>query len=329
MQKHGSIAFITTPEYRANHPEKVEEFVFRHLYPLCNWFEVRATGRTYSSVMEIVARPINKVDAPLIGMSAKFPVVNEGDLLRWRRTIEQGLTPARPSIQGIIELAYELVEGRLDAIIYLTDWTDVAEISNGAVLRREANVHNVPIASDIDTAAAAMATWSGLIAKAPAAASIFPSRNHVEESPLNGLTVDDKVLVLIAHDRMKLEMCCFVVENDQKIFGEFDYILTTGTTGEWIKRFAVATGRSPREVEKIKCCLPGPYGGDIQIAAAVVKRLCRKVIFLQDPFTSHAHETDIRLFEQAALLLEKAAPNGSKIEIATNVASAKAILGLQ
>jgi methylglyoxal synthase len=123
-------------------------------------------------------------------------------------------------------------------------------------------------------------------------------------------------------------MCCFVVENDRKIFGEFDYILATGTTGKWIKRFALAAGRTPREVEKVRCCLSGPYGGDVQIAAAVVRKLCRKVIFLQDPFTSHAHETDIRLFEQAVLLFERAAVKGVEVELATNVASAKAILGL-
>jgi methylglyoxal synthase len=123
-------------------------------------------------------------------------------------------------------------------------------------------------------------------------------------------------------------MCCFVVENDRKIFGEFDYILATGTTGKWIKRFALAAGRTPREVEKVRCCLSGPYGGDVQIAAAVVRKLCRKVIFLQDPFTSHAHETDIRLFEQAVLLFERAAVKGVEVELATNAASAKAILGL-
>jgi methylglyoxal synthase len=67
----------------------------------------------------------------------------------------------------------------------------------------------------------------------------------------------------------------------------------------------------------------------VQIAAAVVRKICQKVIFLQDPFTSHAHETDIRLFEQAVLLFERTAmAEGVDVELATNLASAKAILGL-
>jgi methylglyoxal synthase len=129
---------------------------------------------------------------------------------------------------------------------------------------------------------------------------------------------------------MKLDMCCFVVEYARKIFDQFDYILATGTTGQWIRKFALAAGRSKEEVEKkIRLCLSGPYGGDVQIAAAVMRRLCRKVIFLQDPFTSHAHETDIRLFEQAVLLFDRVATEGgTEIELATNVASAKDLLGL-
>ena len=329
MQKRGRIAFITTPEYRDKHPGEVEEFAFRYLYPLCNWFEVLSTGRTYGHVMNIVARrPIDDVNRSMIEEGTQFLVDTEEDLLRWQKTIEQGLVQMRPSIQGMIELAFELVEGRLDAIIHLTDWADVAGKPDSMVLRREANVHNVPIASDIHTAATALKTWGSRIVASPMDTSIFPRRKPPEELPLDGLAADNKVLALIAHDQMKLEMCCFVVEHAQKIFGEFDFILATGTTGKWIKRFALACGRSQHEVEKVRCCLSGPYGGDVQIAAAVVKKLCRKVIFLQDPFTSHAHETDIRLFEQAVLLFEQAVLKGLQVELATNVASAEAILGL-
>ncbi|HET9906809.1 MAG TPA: hypothetical protein VFQ23_09215, partial [Anaerolineales bacterium] len=62
MQKLGRIAFITTPEYRDKHPEEIEDFVYRHLYFLCNWFEVLCTGRTYSFVLGIANRSLDQVD---------------------------------------------------------------------------------------------------------------------------------------------------------------------------------------------------------------------------------------------------------------------------
>ena len=36
-----------------------------------------------------------------------------------------------------------------------------------------------------------------------------------------------------------------------------------------------------------------------QIAYAVVRGICQKIVFLQDPTVSHPHDSDIRLFEQA------------------------------
>src|ERR1041385_8020990 len=149
------------------------------------------------------------------------------------------------------------------------------------------------------------------------------------QSPLTDLTENDRVLALIAHDGMKLEMCRFVIEYASEIFNDYDYILATGTTGMWLKQFILAAKRRQHDADKIRCCLSGPKGGDVQIAAAVVKRICRKVIFLQDPFTSHPHETDIRLFEQSVLLFERASQNTNiEIELATNVESAKSILGV-
>jgi methylglyoxal synthase len=329
MQKRGRIAFITTPEYRNKHPEEIEDFICRYLYRLCNSFEVLSTGRTYGHIMNFISRPLDQLDRAAIEEGTQFPIEREVDLLHWRRTIEQGLTPTRPSISGMIELAFDLVEGRLDAVIHLTDWADVAGKPDSMVLRREANVHNVFIASDIHSAISAVGTWTSRLAKLPSTAPIFQHRDPPEELPLKGLAPDHRVLALIAHDNMKLDLCCFMVEHAKQIFDDFDYILATGTTGKWLKKFALAAGRTHNEVNKIRFCLSGPYGGDVQIAAAVVRKICQKVIFLQDPFTSHAHETDIRLFEQAVLLFERTAmAEGVDVELATNLASAKAILGL-
>jgi len=86
-------------------------------------------------------------------------------------------------------------------------------------------------------------------------------------------------------------------------------------------------GKSKADISKIRCCKSGPYGGDVQIAAAVVNGLCKKVIFLQDPHTSHPHEIDIKLFEQAILLFRQVAiSNKINLELATNLESAKVLI---
>jgi methylglyoxal synthase len=331
MQRRPRIAFITTPKYREHHAGLIDTFVYRHLYSLCDAFEVLCTGRTYNDhLLKILDRPLDQVDTRSIESDMHITIDNEDALNRWRSGVRKGLTELLPGIQGMIELTYELVEGRLDAVLHLTDWEDIAGKPDSMVLRREANVHNVPIASDIHTARSFVTTWKSRLARAKTNESIFPQKRAVDyQSPLTHLTENDRVLALIAHDGMKLEMCRFVIEYASEIFNDYDYILATGTTGMWLKQFILAANRSQHDADKIRCCLSGPKGGDVQIAAAVVKRICRKVIFLQDPFTSHPHETDIRLFEQSVLLFERASQNTNiEIELATNVESAKSILGV-
>jgi len=277
-----------------------------------------------------VNRPFSSLNHGKIEADMNIPIRADRDLARWRDIVKMGLVRQLPSIGGMIEITNELVEGRLDAVIHLSDWKDATGKPDSMVLRRESNVHGVPIASDIFTGRALISTWKSLIARKPDKA-VFQERKAPRESPLRGLdeTKCDRVLALIAHDGMKLEMCCFVVRYVQQIFNNYDYVLATGTTGNWLKRFVLAAGRGQHDADKIRCCLSGPHGGDVQIAAAVVKNYCRKVIFLQDPFVSHAHETDIRLFEQGVLLFERAALKGiGQVELATNVETAKAILGV-
>lgn len=329
MNKRGRIAFITTPNYRKNNSERIGDFIYKHFYSLCSAFEILTTGRTYEFIEDVLNRPMSEVNCSLISKDTRFPISTEEDHSRWKSGIQQGLTPLLGSIQGMIEIAYELVEGRLDAVIHLTDWDDVIGKPDSMVLRREANVHNITIASDIQTAEAAVSTWNSLLARIPEPLPIFSKQDTPTESPLAVIKPGDRVLALIAHDAMKLDICCFMVENAKTIFREFDYILATGTTGKWLRKFVLATGRAEKDAERIRCCLSGPYGGDVQIAAAVVKKLCRKVIFLQDPFSSHPHETDIRLFEQSVLLFTRASiTEGIDIELATNIESAKVILGV-
>lgn len=152
--KLGCIAFITTPTYRQESAAKIADFVYRHLYSLSYWFTVLTTGRTYVRVMELVDGPITPEHWPAIALDTGWPVNGESDLVRWRQAIHDGVVRQGDAIEGMIEITYELVGQRLDAIIHLTDWADIMGKPDSMVLRREANVHEVPIANDIDTAAA-------------------------------------------------------------------------------------------------------------------------------------------------------------------------------
>jgi methylglyoxal synthase len=326
MNKRGRIAFITTPEYRKSSEEAAREFIYQNMYTLCNSFNVLSTGRTFDFIYDTTtAVRISSKSKDMIAADMGVPA-DKNTLATWRNVVSKNISKVQPGIAGMIDLTYELVEGRLDAVIHLTDWDDVVGKPDSMVLRREANVHNVPIASDIGTAKQAVMTWKQ---KLPKPGPVFSPRLPPKQLPLAGLKSGDSVLALIAHDGMKLEMCAFFVEHAKTIFDQYEFILATGTTGTWLQRFALACGRSQRDADRIRCCLSGPKGGDIQIAAAVVKGICSKVIFLQDPFTSHAHETDIKLFEQAMLLFERAALTpGISLQLATNVESAKAIIGI-
>lgn len=322
MTRHGTIAFITTPEFRKEHTAQLADFIFRHLYFLCKNFQVLTTGRTHDAIMEIVRRPLTAEQRDIVAEATNLLVKSKSGRDAWLEAITAGMQRFSNGIQGMILITHRLVEGGVDAVIHLSDWADVAGKPDSMVLRREANVHNVHIASDARSARSAIKKWGALL---QLGRPIFRIKSVSEEQPLAGLTPDHRVLALIAHDGMKLDMCCFVVEHSQQIFRQFDFVLATGTTGMWVRRFLLAAGRSEDEANRVRLCRSGPWGGDVQIAAAVVQRICRKVIFLQDPFVSHAHETDIRLFEQAVLLFERAALE-IDVELATNVESARMIL---
>jgi methylglyoxal synthase len=322
-KKQGRIAFITTPKCRDTNPEMIESFVYGNMYSLCHSFSVMTTGRTYTEFLKgrILNRKYDSLTpemCELIERDTKFPIKGQDDLDRWCNVVNSGLEPTVGSFQGMIHVTYELVEGRLDAVIHLTDWEDKTGKADSAVLSREANVHNVPIATNCDTAQSYADSWKAQ--QITAKGALFPKRQRPKNPPLKGIRKGDRVLAMIAHDNMKLELCRFAVENATHIFQHYDWVLATGTTGGWVKRFMEATGKSQREISKIKCCNSGPLGGDIQIAYAVVQGLCQKIVFLQDPSVSHPHDVDIRLFEQAIIA------KGLGIKLAPNVESAKLLI---
>lgn len=321
-KKHGKIAFITTPKYRETCPELVDFFIYRYMYGLCSHFAVMTTGRTTSYLKELLRRPLGAADTSSIEKDTGFPIRSESDFTRWREVVLRGLRPTMSGYPGVIHVAYELVEGRLSALIHLTDWEDKSAKPDSAVLSREANVHNVPSATDVDTAIAYVQAWRSILERTGGKGPLFRVRDRATNPPLRGLDRSHSVLAMVSHDNMKLEICRFAIENAAHIFRHYNYILATGNTGGWIQRFMEAAGRSPADVARIRLCNSGPKGGDLQIAYAVVKGICQDIIFFQDPSVSHPHDSDIRLFEQAVLHKDV------KVRLATNVESARFLIGL-
>lgn len=111
-------------------------------------------------------------------------------------------------------------------------------------------------------------------------------------------------IALVAHDQMKNTMVGFCIgyESILKKYG----LYATGTTGK----------RIMDETElNINRLASGPLGGDQQIGSLIVTQEIDLVIFLRDPLTSQAHETDIQALIRLCDVYH--------VPIATNLASAE------
>jgi methylglyoxal synthase len=114
-------------------------------------------------------------------------------------------------------------------------------------------------------------------------------------------------IALIAHDKKKDEMVALAAEYIDLLRG---CILTaTGTTGG---RLANELGLTVERKHS------GPFGGDLQIGAALVDGLIDAVIFLRDPMTPQPHEPDINALVRAC--------DVHNVACATNVSTAHLVL---
>lgn len=111
-------------------------------------------------------------------------------------------------------------------------------------------------------------------------------------------------IALVAHDKMKKTMVGFCIAYED-ILKKYK-IYATGTTGK------IVMDETGLEIERLAS---GPLGGDQQIGSLIVNQEIDLVIFLRDPLTSQAHETDI----QALIRL----CDVYYVPIATNLASAE------
>jgi methylglyoxal synthase len=225
----------------------------------------------------------------------------------------------------MVEIICMVIDEKIDAVIHLTDWLDKAGKMDSSVLSREANVHNIPIATEVKSAEMFVDLWIEHLKKGNNPFQAYRNSKKVsvtQKEPLQDITINHRVLALIAHDGKKIEICQFAVQHADEILNKYDYILATGTTGTYIKQFMDAKGQGygKKADQKIRCCKSGPVGGDLQIAHAVVQGLCQDIIFFQDPGASHPHDSDIRLLEQATL------SEGVHARLATNQSTAKMLI---
>ena len=114
-------------------------------------------------------------------------------------------------------------------------------------------------------------------------------------------------IALIAHDKKEDDMVALAAEYIDFFRG---CILTaTGTTGG---RLANELGLTVQRKQS------GPYGGDLQIGAALVEGQIDAVIFLRDPMTPQPHEPDINALVRAC--------DVHTVACATNLSSAHLVL---
>jgi methylglyoxal synthase len=116
-----------------------------------------------------------------------------------------------------------------------------------------------------------------------------------------------KRLALIAHDNKKEEMRDWCMRHKDAL-SSFE-LSGTGKTAALISE---ATGL------KVKAFLGGPYGGDLEIGAAIAERRIDAVIFFWDPLSSLPHDPDIKALMRIAAVYD--------IPFATNAATADLLI---
>ncbi|PSQ88870.1 MAG: methylglyoxal synthase [Bacteroidetes bacterium QS_8_64_10] len=118
---------------------------------------------------------------------------------------------------------------------------------------------------------------------------------------------DIETIALIAHDGKKADMVAFALQH-KELLAQFR-LVATGTTGKLMRE------RVGLNVERV---MSGPLGGDVQIAARVVKEDVQAVLFLVDPLDKHPHDPDIQTLMRAC--------NVHDVPLATNLATARLIV---
>jgi methylglyoxal synthase len=322
MSKRPVVALVATPKFKMEHKDRLCTFVLQNLHLLTSKFDVISTGKTYAEIKGFLPETpeaLQKLkddhqipgDLWLLNLSA-------AELKKWRDSINNNFQKRKVGVLGVIEIAHQLIQGKLDAVIHLGVDDDTTARAGSAVLLREANVHNVPIALNIPTARTFVKFWNSPVGKPdPKPAELFGKETPKNLPPVN-LNGTAGGVALIAHDGQKVALTQFVMEHSEDL-QQFSRILATGHSGEIVQRCLLTRHWNVTHLSKIHRYKPGPNGGDVEIAAEVIRGACDHVLFFQDPGFSQPHQADIRLFEQAVLA-------SVGVLMATNSASARILL---
>jgi methylglyoxal synthase len=96
-------------------------------------------------------------------------------------------------------------------------------------------------------------------------------------------------IAIVAHDRRKTDMVEWAIFNATTLSRH--NLICTGTTGKLIRQAFDEKGVRA----EISCVNSGPFGGDAEIAAMVVRGEIQLAIFLIDDLNPQPHEADIQM----------------------------------
>lgn len=114
-------------------------------------------------------------------------------------------------------------------------------------------------------------------------------------------------VAIIAHDRRKDEMVQFAQRHREKLLGF--RLVATSSTGKLLQAVVGL------EVDLLG---HGPEGGDVIIAAEVIRKRVQMVLFFVEPRDVHPHDPDIKTLLRACDL--------HNVPLATNEATAELLL---
>ena len=103
-----------------------------------------------------------------------------------------------------------------------------------------------------------------------------------------------KSVAMVAHDRMKTELCEWVEKNQEQFKGR--KIVATGTTGKLLLSYVPEL-----DITAVKS---GPLGGDQQLGAMIAEGQLDALFFFQDPMTPQPHDSDIKALVRLATVYD-------------------------